>query len=287
MLQLRSMKIAKKRKLHSGLKPERRVLRPSPKVADSAGLRAKKRKIAEEVLQYIDERGITRPQLEKMIKRGESTMNHFFTGEFAPSLLRRIERALNHQFGESSSVAPVEWGQYTREGTAKLVGSYLTLRNDFKEPSQVRAYVTTIEWSSVEHAHTFDGQLVQKPKVDGYGLVFREERRFDERYTHRGQVWLPGGSFLYLVTAYGDGRLRAAIASLPDNNKMSGIQLSLHHVKGPAFLPAASPIVFIRRDKIADSELGDIKPGHPQYDDYKRLLTEAIGNVVFATEPKT
>lgn len=281
------MKIAKKSKLRRGLRPEPRVVRPAPKVADSTAIRTKKRKIADEVRQHIEERGITRLELEKMIGRGESTMNHFFAGDFVPSLLRRIESALKHQFGESSSVAPVEWGQYTRESAEKLAGSYLTLRNDFKNPSQIRAHVTTIEWSGVEHAHTFDGQLVQKPKVDGYGLVFREERRFDEKYTHRGQVWLPGGSFLYLVTAYGDGRLRAAIASLPDDNKMSGIQLSMHHIMGSAFVPAASPIVFLRRDKIADDELGTIKVGHRLYEAYRRLLTEALGSVVFAIEPTT
>jgi hypothetical protein len=285
MLQLLAMKIAKKRKSHRPLKPMPKVLRPAPKVADSALVREKKRKIADEVRQYMDERGIKRAQLENMVKRGESTMNHFFAGDFAPSLLRRVERALNRQFGESSSVSPVEWGQYTREGTAKLVGSYLTLRNDFKNPSQIRAYVTTIEWSNVEHAHTFDGQLVQKPRVDGFGLVFREERR-DDKYTHRGQVWLPGGSFLYLVTAYGDGRLRAAIVSLPDDDKMSGIQLSLHHVMGPAFVPAASPIAFLRRARIGDDELGNINVGHPRYEDYRKVLTETLGNVVFAIESK-
>ena len=189
---------------------------------------------------------------------------------------------LSRQFRPSASVAPAEWGGYSQESTAKFAGSFLTLRNDFNNPSQICAYVTTIEWANIEQSHMFDGQLVQKPKIDGYGLIFREERRKDPKYTHRGQVWFPGGQFLYLVSAYGDGRLRAAIVSVPDNGKMTGIQLSQYNPKGAAYTPAAAPIALLRRETITQEELGYFMPGNRYYDDYKRILTDALGDVVFA-----
>lgn len=253
-------------------------------VDESAGiLRVEKAKrIADEVKLYLEDKNITRPKFEEMVDRSQSTINHFFAGEFSEKLLARIEHVLKRRFGQSSSVAPAEWGGYTQEATAILAGSYLTLRNDFKNILQICAYVTTIEWGNIEDAHTFDGQLVRKPKVDGFGLIFREERRLDSKYTHRGQVWIPGGQFLYLVSAYGDGRLRAAIASVPDNGKMMGIQLTQFNPKGAAYTPAAAPIVFIKREKLTDQEIGYFLPGQERYDDYKRLLVAAAEDVVIA-----
>ncbi len=142
--------------------------------------------------------------------------------------------------------------------------------------------MTTIEWGKVEQAYIFDGRLIQKPKINGYGLIFREEQRIDSKYTHRGQVWIPLGQFLYLVSTYGDGRLRAAIVSVPDNGKMTGIQLSQYNPKGAAFTPAAAPIAFLRREKISNDELGYIQPGHKLYKDYKRVIADAMEDVVFA-----
>lgn len=279
MLQSQLMKTAKNRKKLQASK------RASGQVADRSAelLRLEKSKrIADEVKLYLEDKNITRPKFEEMVSRSQSTMNHFFAGKFSEKLLTRVEHVLKRKFGQSSSVAPPEWGGYTQEATAKLVGSYLTLRNDFKNVLQICAYVTTIEWGNIEDAHTFDGQLVRKPKVDGFGLVFREERRVDSKYTHRGQVWIPGGQFLYLVSAYGDGRLRAAISSVPDNGKMTGIQLSQFNPKGAAYTPAAAPIAFIQRERITDEEIGYFLPGQPHYDDYRQLLIEAMGDVVIA-----
>src|SRR5581483_6837604 len=266
MLQLHSMKIARNRKKQSKRQVVVRSPRAATKRANANNERPERRKeIADAVRLYIEDKGITRPQLEKLVKRSQSTMNHFFAGNFANSLLIRVEHVLGHQFHQRSSVAPVEWGGYTEEGTAKFAGSYLTLRNDFKEPSKICAYVTTIEWGNIDQAHIFDGHLVRKPKIDGHGLVFREERRKDGKYIHRGQVWFPGGQFLYLVSAYGDGRLRAAIVSVPDEGKMTGILLSQYNPRGAAFTPAAAPVAFLRREKIEDGELGFFLPGSQYY----------------------
>jgi len=247
--------------------------------------RRKRKEIADEVKIHLEDVGMTRPQLEEKVGRSQSTMDHFFAGSFSDRLLKRVEHAFGRRFGRSSGIAPQEWGGYAQEATANIAGSYLTLRNDFKDPNAICAYVTTIEWSTIDHAHIFDGQLVQKPKIDGHGLTFREERRFDSKYSHRGQVWMPGGQFLYLVSAYGDGRLRAAIASLPDKGKMTGIQLSLYNPRGAAFTPAAAPIAFVKREKIADGELGYLKPGQAGYEGYLELLQQAAADVVFALPP--
>lgn len=272
------MKIAKNRKRRSARLRATTSIRARKLSAKRERL---KKQIADEVKLYIDDKNISRPNLEKMVKRSQSTMDHFFAGDFADSLLVRVEHVLKRRFGQSSSVAPVEWGGYTKESTVKFVGSFLTLRNDFKNPAQICAYVTTIEWGDIEQAHIFEGRVIQKPKIAGYGLIFREERRADTKYTHRGQVWFPGGQFLYLASTYGEGRLRAAIASVPDNDKMTGIQLSLHNAKGVAYVPAAAPITFLRRTKIADEDLGYIQSGHPCYEYYKQEITSALGDIAF------
>ena len=286
-----NMRIAKSRKRTSvGGKPVKRSI-AATKARREADAKANNRKAAEKVRLYMEDNEITRLQLEAKVGRSKSTMDHFFAGDFAPALLARVEHALGQKFGEDSGTSPPEWGGYTQDSTTQLVGSYLTLRYDFKNSALICAYVTAIEWSKIEHAHIYDGRIICPPRIDGYGLVFREERRADAKYAHRGQVWYPPGQFVYLVTAYGDGRLRAAILSIPDHDgQMMGIQLSLYNPKGMAFTPAAAPIALLRRQKIADLELGTISPGAPYYDEYNAILTSAFGDVVFSlptTAPAT
>ena len=273
MLQFFAMKPAKIRKSQQ----------PTGLARDRDALDRQTRKdIADKVRLHLEDVGISRPRFEEMIDRSQSTVDHFFAGDFSRKLLTKIEHVLQKRFGSNSATAPVEWGGYTKEGTAEIAGSYLTVRNDFKDPTAICAYVTTIEWSTIEHAHIFDGQLVQKPKIDGHGLVFREERRLDAKYTHRGQVWMPGGQYLYLVSAYGDGRLRASIASVPDKGRMTGILLSLYNPKGNAYTPAAAPVVFVKRDRILEEEIGYFRPGEDRYPAYLDFLRQAAGDVVFA-----
>jgi hypothetical protein len=244
---------------------------------------AKNKRIANAVRDYLAEKSVKRLDFEKNIGRSKSTMDHFFSGEFSERTLARVERVLGRPFGESSSVAPAEWGGYNQESTAKFAGAYLTLRNDFQNPATICAYVTRFEWGPVQDAYIFNGKVVQKPNVTGYGLVFREERRATPEYTHRGQVWIPTGGYLYLVSAYGDGRLRAAIASLPDEDgKMTGIQLSQYNPKGNAFTPAASPIFFAKRENISDDEIGNIAASHARYGEYRAMIIQATDDVVFA-----
>ena len=277
MLQFETMKIAKNRKrLRAGREAGPRSAGTRVRKGDSAT----QKEVANEVKLYLEDKKISRLEFEKLVKRSQSTINHFFAGNYSPALLARIEHVLKRKFSKSSAIAPPEWGGYTQEGTANIVGSYLTLRNDFKDPSQICAYVTSIEWDAIEQAHIFDGKVVRKPKIDGYGLIFCEKRKTDSKYAHRGGVWLPG-QLLYLVSAYGDGRLRAAVVSVLDDGKMTGIQLSLHNPKGAAYVPAAAPIAFLRRPNITDDELGYFAPGSPHYDEYKHVLDGALEDVAF------
>jgi hypothetical protein len=278
MLQLSAMETAKNRKI---LRPARQTRRSARLDSDEEMHRARRKKIADEVRFYLKDQGISRPEFEKRVGRSRSTIDHFFAGQYSDKLLKDIEHVFGRSFGQSSSTAPIEWGAYSQEGTAKFAGSYLTLRYDFKNASRICAHVTTIEWGPVEQAYFFDGRLISRPRIDGYGLIFREERRFDPKYTHRGQVWIPGGQYLYLVSAYGDGHLRAAIMSVPDNGKMTGIQLSKYNPKGAAFTPAAAPIAMIKSERITDEEIGFFEDG-PTYERYKQILMAAFEDVVLA-----
>lgn len=286
MLQFNPKQIAKNRK-NSHMPRRSANKRQGVKKRGRDADLAKRKAIASEVKLYLEDHKIGRPKFEEKLRRSESTINHFFAGDYSDALLARIEYVLGRKFDQSSAVAPAEWGGYTRESTTKLVGSFLTLRNDFDNSSRICAFVTSIEWGPIEQAHIFDGQLVRKPKVDGYELIFREEKRPDPKHTHRGQVWVPGGQYLYLISAYGDGRLRAAIVSLPDDDMMTGIQLSLYNPKGAAFTPAAAPIAFVRREKINVEELGYIIPGHAIYESYRQILIEAMDGVVMAMPSNT
>lgn len=244
---------------------------------------ASRHKIAKLVQNYLIEKNISRKSFVTLIGRGKSTIDHFFSGTFSETLLARIELKLGMSLRESSNVAPTEWGGYSRESVELYAGTYLTLRRNFQSPTEIWAYVTRIEWSNVEKAFVFGGKVKHAAGTIGYGLTFREERRIDPKYTHSGQVWIPTGNYMYLVSAYGDGRLRAAIVSRPGGDaRLMGIQLTQFNPKRAAFAPAASPVALIKRDNIDDNELGAIDRMHFRYEEYKNVLDEAIDSVVFA-----
>jgi hypothetical protein len=249
---------------------------------------AAKQKVADRVRLFLLEKKISRKELAHDIGRQKHTVDNFFRGIFTESTLALIEKILGRSFRSTSQISPLEWGGYNAESVAKLLGSYLTLRFDFEKSDHIVAHVTTFEWASTENAQIQNGQLSQKPMVEGFGVVFREERRADPQYTHRGQVWIPPDSnFMYLVTAYGDARLRAAIVSKPilGDMKMRGILLSLYHPGGPAYIPATSPILFMRLgDPIANGEVGSIGVTHSCYRKYRQELDSirASSHAIFA-----
>lgn len=239
-----------------------------------------RRQIARQIERHLEDNGLDRTYLIGTPGLGKTTVDHFFIGQFAESALMNVNAKLGTSFGTPS--APSWCGGYSRDKARGYEGTYLTIRPEFSDATKFNAYATHFTWTKIERAFIFNGKLKFKPRDPAFALTFQEERSSEPKRAHSGQVWLPKGSYIYLFTTYGEGRLRAAILTdLDSQERMIGVQLTLQQLRGAAFLPAACPIAFIRKPRLDKRDLGIIDERHPRYDAYKKILCEAEENVAW------
>lgn len=161
--------------------------------------------------------------------------------------------------GEGGVVAPVYMGAYTRAGVDHYIGSYLTLRPAFSLPDTIIAYRTDITWDA-----------------EWPSLLFEESGRPDATYAHRGRLYIPTASmFLHLVSLTKGAMRMVLVSQIDRSGSMRGLITTLNK-QGAMLLPVSCPIVYARREAIADAELGQIASGHPQFGAYRSMLRETL-----------
>lgn len=161
--------------------------------------------------------------------------------------------------GEGGLVAPVYMGAYTRAAVDHYIGSYLTIRPAFAKPDALVAYRTDIVWDP-----------------EWPSLLFEERDRPDAPYSHRGRIYLPASSMFVHLVSLTKGAMRMVLVSQLDQaDEMRGLITTLNKQKA-MFLPVSAPIVYVKRQDIKSSMLGEIFPGHAHYDDYRSLLETMV-----------
>lgn len=159
--------------------------------------------------------------------------------------------------GNGGVVAPVYMGAYTRAAVDHYIGSFLTVRRSFTAPERVVAYRTVISWDPTWPS-----------------LMFEEHDRPDSTYAHRGRLYIPASSMFIHLVSLTKGAMRMIIVSQLDRSgTMRGIITTLNKQRA-AFVPVATPIVYVRQDDISSDAVGDIGPGGPLHAEYCRLLAE-------------
>jgi hypothetical protein len=187
------------------------------------------------------------------------------------ALMASVEPARAERAGRAPAVAMVtdggdkarpEWGGYSKASVSELIGSYLVLRCAFKNPGNVFAYATDIFWDDAEG-----------------GLLFQERERLDARHSHRGHVRIPNLSmYMYLVSGE-NGWLRSVTVSVLDVvTEMHGLLSTLHNIAGAMYVPVVTPVVYIKRDNLAQETFGEVTPADSRYEGYFKLLRQTITN---------
>jgi TIR domain-containing protein len=163
---------------------------------------------------------------------------------------------------DGDAKARPEWGGYSKASVSELIGSYLVLRCTFKNPGNVFAYATDIFWDDAEG-----------------GLMFQERERLDAKHSHRGHVRIPNLSmYMYLVSGE-NGWLRSITVSVLDVvTEMHGLLSTLHNVAGAMYVPVVTPVVYIKRDHLAQETFGEITPADPRHEGYLKMLRQTITN---------
>ncbi|MBI1651233.1 MULTISPECIES: helix-turn-helix domain-containing protein [Hyphomicrobium] len=155
-------------------------------------------------------------------------------------------------------VAPLYMGAYTRAAVDHYIGSYLTLRSAFSRPDLIIAYRTDIVWDP-----------------DWPSLLFQETDRPDAPYSHRGRLYIPSSSMFIHLVSLTKGAMRMIVVSQVDRfGEMRGIITTIHK-QGALLVPVATPIVYAKRENF-DSDLGNITPESPFYEEYRKMLDETI-----------
>jgi hypothetical protein len=158
-----------------------------------------------------------------------------------------------------TAVAPEDLGAYTRVATQAYIGSYLTIRADFSDPTCLVAFRTDITWDDAVPC-----------------LAFQEAERPDKSYCHQGRLYIPAATGFFHLVSLTCGALRAVLLTQIDRDGiMRGLITTLHAVDGH-FVPVATPIVYVRRDEIDPADLGGIGPDHPRFAAYAQLIRRAL-----------
>ena len=161
--------------------------------------------------------------------------------------------------GSGGEVAPLYMGAYTRAAVEDYLGAYLTLRPSFGQPGVVVAYRTDITWDP------------------GWpSLLFEERDRPDADYSHRGRLYIPPASmFLHLVSLTKGAMRMIVVSQLDRGGRMSGLITTLNK-RGATLTPVSTPIIYLRSKSLDAAGLGEIRPGHPRHETYRRQLADAV-----------
>lgn len=160
--------------------------------------------------------------------------------------------------GAGGGVAPVYMGAYTQAAVDHYIGSYLTLRPSFSVAGGIFAYRTDIEWDP-----------------DWPSLLFAESGRPDEAFSHRGRLYVPASPFIYIVSLTKGAMRMIIVSQLDQTQTMRGLIATLNK-RHAVMVPAAAPILYIKRDEICTTALGEIGPSHPSHGWYRELLDETL-----------
>src|SRR5262247_2382311 len=155
--------------------------------------------------------------------------------------------------------APVYMGAYTRAGVDHYIGSYLTLRPSFSNPTRIMAYRTDISWDEAWPS-----------------LLFQELDRPDKPFLHRGRLYIPTSSMYIHLVSLTKGAMRMVMVSqLDPSGQMRGLVTTLSKRRAQ-LVPVSAPIVYIKRDEFASTRLGEIAAGDASHAEYGQLLAETV-----------
>lgn len=156
-------------------------------------------------------------------------------------------------------VSPVYMGAYTRAAVDQYIGSYLTLRPSFSAKRGIVAYRTEITWDA-----------------EWPSLLFAEMDRPDQAYAHRGRLYIPASSsFIHLVSLTKGAMRNIIVSQLDREGVMRGLITTLNK-RGAMLVPVAAPIVYVKRDAIKVTDLGELTSDHPGYADGHKHIAETL-----------
>lgn len=262
---------------------------------------AEQEAVAELMQLELARRGLSRKELVPLSGLSTSTVDKALAGRFSPLTLARLEQVFGVQFDPDGNLpvgqpappasqpapstarpiapyaatapgearAAAELGGYSRAEYAHLIGSYVTARPAWKDRARIMCYCTEIAWDEQQAC-----------------LVFAEKHKPDARNSHQGRLAIPNGaSFIYWLSI-GQGWVRSVTSWKPaDDGEMCGIISTLHNPVANMLVPAAAPIIFVKRADMAGMVFGELGPGEGEQADYRRRLRLAMerGNVMWTT----
>lgn len=74
---------------------------------------AESKKIGAAIRAHLEQTDISRREFERKLKRGKTTVDHLFIGQYSEKLLQAVEQTLGKSFRADADKAPPEWGGYT------------------------------------------------------------------------------------------------------------------------------------------------------------------------------
>jgi hypothetical protein len=153
--------------------------------------------------------------------------------------------------------APEAMGGYSFRTAEPYIGEYVCVRPDFKNPTNLYAYLMDISWN----------------EDDGH-LIFQEKKRQDAKFTHTGDVYLAEGSPVVNLVTIAKGKVRQIILSTIDGDGvMKGLLQTLYNPFGTAFMPVSAPFV-LKKTNGHEFAMGELDETQSDYKAHRQLLEE-------------
>lgn len=161
----------------------------------------------------------------------------------------------------TKGIAQQRYGSYARQAVESTYGgNYITVRPRYAEPKKLKVYLTRIYWNEEENY-----------------LCFEEREREDSEFAQTGQVYIPDGSRIFLMTIRA-GWVRTVQVSKPVGNSaiLRGLITSQFDGGGGNFTPIVAPIVYIKMKPEQNGQLGELAEDGPDYKAYVEHIRNTV-----------
>ncbi|MCA2972282.1 MAG: hypothetical protein INH43_27505, partial [Acidobacteriaceae bacterium] len=199
------------------------------------------RKAGDEIDKAIrqSDKRLTNTAIGKELEIDEATIRKVRNGEKAKrETFEKVYKYLSLDLNKliagvttTKGIAQQRYGSYARQAVESTYGgNYITVRPRYAEPKKLKVYLTRIYWNEEENY-----------------LCFEEREREDSEFAQTGQVYIPDGSRIFLMTIRA-GWVRTVQVSKPVGNSaiLRGLITSQFDGGGGNFTPIVAPIVYIK-----------------------------------------
>ena len=216
-----------------------------------------KKRIGNEIKQFLDVNGVDRETFGKQSGLSKSTIDKLVIGLFSEKTLNKV---LNRSgFKLRTLYAAPQLGGYSKANWDGYISDYLMLRRALDASPTIEALIVSISWDD-----TLPGLVL----ATGYHGAKNSEQI--------GALWVPHERLpLIYVQPMNEIGVRLIVSTMVGEPVMRGLYLAVSNIVANAWIPVSTPVALLRLEEghqLPPEELGRIQTDHEKYESYSAEL---------------